>query len=232
MMRRTRHGLGRCLVLMLLLPASSACDVHVDASARPGGDGSPGAPFATIAAAQFALRAARAAPAAAPHPAAPAPTRVCLASGVYRETLRFTAEDSGGAGASAPVIYEAAPGAANNVSISGALPLAFAPLAPDDPARALLPPGVAASVVVADLFAAGLTPAALAAAAQALRRWPTATKHVVGFRLCSGGVPLSRTLAQPGAPFHEIFARLRGFARCSAQRVRRAARRGWCGHTG
>jgi hypothetical protein len=155
---------------MLLLPASSACDVHVDASARPGGDGSPGAPFATIAAAQLALRAARAAPAAAPHPAAPAPTRVCLASGVYRETLRFTAEDSGGAGASAPVIYEAAPGAANNVSISGALPVAFAPLAPDDPARALLPPGVAASVVVADLFAAGLTPAALAAAAQWLPR--------------------------------------------------------------
>jgi len=148
-------------IALALLPTASPCDLHVSARAQPGGDGSVAAPFSTIAAAQHALRLRGASSKAGA-------TRVCLAAGVYRETLRFTAEDSG-AGPHAPIIYEAAAAAAaagvGNVSVTGALTVAFAPLPPQDPARAFLAPGVADSVVVADLVAAGLSLAEVAAAA-------------------------------------------------------------------
>lgn len=148
------------LAALSLLPTATPCDLHVSARAQPGGDGSVAAPFSTIAAAQHALR-LRAASSTA------GPTRVCLAAGVYRETLRFTAEDSGASPLS-PTIYEAAEN--GNVSITGALPVAFAPLPPQDPARAFLAPGVADSVVVADLVAAGLPLAELAAVSRWLPR--------------------------------------------------------------
>jgi hypothetical protein len=51
---------------------------------------------------------------------------------VYRETIVFTAADSG-ASRDAPTIFSAAPGA--NVSLSGSLPLTFAALPAGDPAR-------------------------------------------------------------------------------------------------
>ena len=168
-MPRSAYLLLLLLLMMMIMraPRAAACDVHVDGAAHGNGDsdGSRAAPFATIGAAQRALRGGG----SRRRRGAAAATRVCVAAGVYREALRFTAEDSG-AGPLAPVIYEAAPGAAGNVSISGSLPVTFAPLPTDDPARALLPPAAAAHVSVADLFAAGLTPAELAEAAAWLPR--------------------------------------------------------------
>ena len=137
-MPRSAYLLLLLLLMMMIMraPRAAACDVHVDGAAHGNGDsdGSRAAPFATIGAAQRALRGGG----SRRRRGAAAATRVCVAAGVYREALRFTAEDSG-AGPLAPVIYEAAPGAAGNVSISGSLPVTFAPLPTDDPARPVPP---------------------------------------------------------------------------------------------
>jgi hypothetical protein len=136
--------------------APPACHLHVlhPASTAPPPPGAAPA-FRSIGAAQAALRASAALRAPS------GPTRVCIHAGAYAETLAFTPADSGG-GPLAPTIYAAAPGQQQNVSITGALPIALAPLPPGDPARALLPPALAAQVLVADLAAAGV-PAAAAA---------------------------------------------------------------------
>ena len=139
------------LLALLALAAAAAqlCHVHVvhpSSSLPPGA--TPASAFATISAAQAALRSGAARRAAA------GPTRVCIHAGAYAETLTFTAADSG-AGPHAPIIYTAAPGA-QNVSVTGAVPITLLPLPPNDPVRALLPPAVAAQVLVADLAAAGV----------------------------------------------------------------------------
>ena len=146
-------------VALLALPCRGqplACHLHVYPSSAAAAAAGPaaGAPvFTSITGAQAALRSGAA-------PRAPSgPTRVCLHAGAYAEALRFERQDSG-AGPQAPTIYAAAPG--QNVSLTGALPIALAPLPADDPARALLPPAAAARALVADLAAAGVPSASYA----------------------------------------------------------------------
>jgi hypothetical protein len=127
------------------LATSPRCHLHVSTSATPPFLGTPASPFSTISAAQAALRLGT-----SPR-AASGPTRVCIAAGTYREALTFTAADSG-AGAEAPIIYVGL----SNVSVSGALPIAFAPLPASDPARAFVSPAIASQLLVADLMAAGV----------------------------------------------------------------------------
>ena len=136
--------LAPCLAF-LSTAASQPCHLHVSQRPLAVDTGLP--TFSSITAAQVALRTK-----AVLH-AASGPTRVCIHSGTYSETLVFTSADSG-AGPLSPTIYSGiGPG---NVSISGALPITLQPLPPGDPAWALLPPALASQVLVADLHAAGV----------------------------------------------------------------------------
>ena len=139
------------LLLVRIDALDVECTVFVDQSVQNGfSDGSREHPFSTIGEAQTFIRSTSA---NANTSSRYTSKVVCIFGGIYRESLAFTAEDSGTA--DAPTIYTALPG--QNVSISGAVPISFEPLPPHDPARYFLPPSVVSSVFVSDLSAAGIS---------------------------------------------------------------------------
>lgn len=118
--------------------------------APSGNDASNGttleAPFRTLGRAQTALR-------ALPRPLT-ARAMACVRAGTYVESLTLSNLD-GGSGPGAETGFVAY--ANEEVAISGAVPVSFAPIQPGDPGWEFLEPSVRGSVLVASMAAANVT---------------------------------------------------------------------------